>query len=128
MLYESTLPVPLLWRFLIQVPPDRIQDTDHPESCEQEANEDYVADQVWEGKQEPLVVRGMKERALPIYPALATLSIPALLPGGRDQLPKVSRRRECCQHHQCHIESLDLKPIGLISNSHCPTAPDRLFI
>ena len=61
MLYESTLPAPLLWRVSIQVPPDRIQDTDHPESCEQEANEDYTADQVWEGKQEPLVVSGVKE-------------------------------------------------------------------
>ena len=98
MLYESNLPARLPWRVSIQVPPDRIQDTDHPESCEQEANEDYVADQVWEGKQEPSVVRGMKERALPIYPALAALSIPALLLGGRDQLPKVLRRTECCKH------------------------------
>ena len=44
--YESTLSAPLPWLVSIQVPPDRIQDTDHPESCEQEANEDYPSDQV----------------------------------------------------------------------------------
>ena len=44
--YESTLPAPLPWPVSIQVPPDRIQDTDHPESCEQEANEDSPAGQV----------------------------------------------------------------------------------
>ena len=128
MLYESNLPARLPWRVSIQVPPDRIQDTDHPESCEQEANEDYVADQVWEGKQEPSVVRGMKERALPIYPALAALSIPALPLGGRDQLPKVLRRTECCKHHQCHIENLDLKPVGLLTLSHCTRSLTHLSL
>ena len=125
--YESTLPAPLPWCVSIQVPPDHIQDTDPPESCEQEANEDYVADNVWEGKQKPSVVRDMKERAILIYPALAALFSPALTPEGWYQLPKASRRSKCSQHHQCHIESLDLKPAGLISNSHFPTARDCLL-
>lgn len=55
-------PAPLPWLFSVQVPPGRIQDTEQPESCEQEAHEDDNTDLGWGGKQEPSVVRGLRGR------------------------------------------------------------------
>ena len=46
-------PAPLPGPVSVQVPPGRVQDTDQPESCEQEADEDRGADLGWGGKQEP---------------------------------------------------------------------------
>lgn len=40
------------WHVSVQVPPGGIQDSEDPESCEQEAYEDHIADKGWEGKQE----------------------------------------------------------------------------
>lgn len=41
--YGLRAPAPLVWCVSVQVPPGRIQDTEGPESCEQEAYEDYSA-------------------------------------------------------------------------------------
>ena len=125
MLYESTLPAPLLWRVSIQVPPDRIQDTDHPESCGQEANEDYTADQVWEGKQEPLVVSGVKERAL-LY-AQPALFCPVLTLGGRDQLPKASKGENAVNTTSVTSRAWSW-PKFKLTFSHCSRLLCQLFL
>lgn len=60
--YGLNAPAPLPWLVSVQVPPGCIQDTEDPESCEQETNEDHNADLGWGGKQEPSsVVRGVKD-------------------------------------------------------------------
>ena len=46
------MPASVPWRVSVQVPPGGIQDREDPESCEQEAYEDHIADEGWEGKQE----------------------------------------------------------------------------
>ena len=77
----------------------------------------------WLGREAgALVVSEVKEWALPIYTAIAALSCQPLTPGGRDQLPKTSRRQECSQHLLCHTESLNLKPgrpKSKLTFSHC---------
>lgn len=55
-------PAPLPWLVSVQVPPGRIQDTEQPESCEQEPHEDDNGDLGWGGKQEPSMVRGLRGR------------------------------------------------------------------
>lgn len=94
--YGLNAPAPLPWLVSVQVPPGCIQDTEDPESCEQETNEDHNADLGWGGKQEPSsVVRGVKEGFPPLRPAPAALSCPALTPGRRGQPPLPSKRKEC---------------------------------
>ena len=50
--YHFIVPAPLPQLDSIQVPPDHLQDTDDPESCEQEGYEDQTVENGWEGKQE----------------------------------------------------------------------------
>ena len=43
------MPASVPWRVSVQVPPGGIQDREDPESSEQEAYEDHIADEGWKG-------------------------------------------------------------------------------